>query len=392
MKRITAFLLALVLAISEIPLFITSASATSYKSEAPKNGSYVRIRHAGSSRYLDVPAEGIDACGTQLQVWEYAYGNQNQIFRMYKTDNGWQIISHMSGKCIEVRDSSHNDYAQVAQWDRHDLACAHWDIVNNSDGSVSFCNKESGKYLNVCGGGNAPNGTKIIQYHDDGTSAMRFYIEVMGNADVLSATAVRKIRNSDLSWTKYNSVTSNVINFSGYQKGSGKDSYYPTPGQKIFISAEFLSPNTVATLIQNKSYAKTFKNEIADALAGEMTETSIAALLAEMGFENIPGLGLALGILQTLANSDDAEKWNAFVSTAKFDATGRCSGVIIYTYQTIHRRASWEIDPTKCAYVWKYYITTSTTVEYKDWTGDNFAEVSSLPVQNAVGWSYYKFK
>lgn len=33
------------------------------------------------------------------------------------------------------------------------------------------------------GGGDAGNGTKIVQYHDDGTVAMRFYIEVVGKDD-----------------------------------------------------------------------------------------------------------------------------------------------------------------------------------------------------------------
>lgn len=144
---------------------------------SPANGSFVRIRYVVNGRYLDVPAEGISSNGTQLQLWDYAPGNQNQIFQLTDTGKGWRITSLQSGKVIEVRNSSHNDYAQVAQWDTHNLACARWDIVKNKDGSVSFRNRESGKYLNVCGGGNAGNGTKMIQYHDDKTTAMRFYIE-----------------------------------------------------------------------------------------------------------------------------------------------------------------------------------------------------------------------
>ena len=35
------------------------------------------------------------------------------------------------------------------------------------DGTVSFRNRESGKYLNVQGGGDAGNGTKIIQYYGE---------------------------------------------------------------------------------------------------------------------------------------------------------------------------------------------------------------------------------
>lgn len=141
------------------------------------NGSFVRIRYSVNGRYVDVPAEGISNNGTQLQLWDYAPGNANQVYQLIDTGNGWLIVSLQSGKVIEVRNSSHDDCAQVAQWSKHNLACARWDIVKNNDGSVSFRNRESGKYLNVCGGGNAGNGTKMIQYHDDKSAAMRFYIE-----------------------------------------------------------------------------------------------------------------------------------------------------------------------------------------------------------------------
>ena len=143
----------------------------------PVNGSFVRIRYSVNGRYVDVPAEGISNNGTQLQLWDYAPGNANQVYQLIDTGNGWLIVSLQSGKVIEVRNSSHDDCAQVAQWSKHNLACARWDIVKNNDGSVSFRNRESGKYLNVCGGGNAGNGTKMIQYHDDKSAAMRFYIE-----------------------------------------------------------------------------------------------------------------------------------------------------------------------------------------------------------------------
>ncbi len=148
-------------------------------SDTPRNGAFVRIRYASNGRYLDVPAEGINNNGTQLQVWDSAILNANQYFQLIDTGSGWQIISLSSGKVIEVRDSSHNDYAHVAQWEKHSLACARWDIICNNDGTVSFRNRESSKYLNVSGGGNAGNGTKIIQFHNDGSVAMRFYIKTV---------------------------------------------------------------------------------------------------------------------------------------------------------------------------------------------------------------------
>lgn len=155
----------------------TISISTAGTTTNPVSGSYARIRYSVNNRCLDVPSEGISYNGTQLQIWDYVPGNQNQIFQLTDTGNGWRITSLQSGKVIEVRDSSHEDCAQVAQWDVHNLACARWDIVKHGDGTVSFRNRESGKYLNVYGGGNAGNGTKMIQYHDDNTYAMRFLIE-----------------------------------------------------------------------------------------------------------------------------------------------------------------------------------------------------------------------
>ena len=158
-------------------MFLPVNAATS-TTQTPPSGSCVRIRYAYNGKYLDVPYEGINEDGTQLQVWDLVPENMNQVFCLKDTGNGWQIVSYLSGKVIEVRDSSHEDFASVNQWESHSLDCARWDIVKNSDGTVSFRNRESKKYLNVSGGGDAANGTKIIQYYNDETAAMKFYIEI----------------------------------------------------------------------------------------------------------------------------------------------------------------------------------------------------------------------
>lgn len=188
----------------------TSISSTTSiiggQSDIPKNGAFIRIRYAANGRYIDVPAESATKNGTQLQIWDSASSNINQYFQLIDTGKGWQIISLYSGKVVEVRDSSHKDYAQVAQWDKHDLACARWDIIQNNDGTVSFKNRESGLYLNVYGGGNASNGTKLIQYHNDGTVAMKFYINNVSTNGYQTQT--KKISNSSVKSEKDISLTS----------------------------------------------------------------------------------------------------------------------------------------------------------------------------------------
>lgn len=389
-KRIFSLLLAFALFLMLLPVPRVSATV---RIQEPSDGTYVRIRYVGNSRYVDLPADGITANGTQLQLWDYAYGHQNQVFRLIKSGNYWQIIAWPSGKVIEVRDSSHEDYAAVSQWAAHSLNCAKWSIISNTNGTVSFKNCESGKFLNVSGGGDAQNGTPLIQYHDDGTIAMQFYLEAICLNDVLSATFDRKLTVSSMKWTQFNPVTSYTVNDTGWQIRRNGKLYHPAVGQKVFVSAEYLSPSTVANLIKEKSYSKSTWKEIASALAGDMTEQQIANLLKKLEFGDVPGLGTALGILQVLANSRDAAEWNRFLDATNVDARGHYSGVIVYTYQTIVDvpvRGFANNGTTKIV-TW-HHIRKSTSVEYGTWTGDNFASVTKLPVENARGSWYFMFK
>lgn len=196
----------------------TTTSIIGGQSDNPRDGAFVRIRYAANGRYLDVPAEGATKNGTQLRIWDSASSNTNQYFQLIDTGKGWQIISLHSGKVVEVRDSSHQDCAQVAQWDKHNSACARWDIIRNSDGTVSFKNRESGLYLNVYGGGNAGNGTKLIQYHNDGTVAMKFYINNVSTngyntqASKISGSSVKSEKNISLtSWRPLNGLTQTML-------------------------------------------------------------------------------------------------------------------------------------------------------------------------------------
>ena len=376
-----------------VACFSTTASAAN-TSQKPQNDGWARIRYAGNGRYLDIPAENFYDNGTQLQVWDKAYGNQNQIFYFHDTGKGWQISSHLTDKVVEVRDSSHEDYAQVAQWDRHSLACARWNIIPNEDGTVSFQNVESGLYLNVCGGGDASNGTKIIQYHNDGTIAMKFYIEVMEYSDILSATFDRYTKISEVKWTKYTPIVSNILNDTGWQYQTKGNYYYPSVNQEwIFESAEFLSPNTVANMLKEKSYNSSTWNQIQDAISGEMTEDGVSTLLAKLGFDSVPGIGYAIGILQALWESQDSTKWNEFVNAAKIDPYGRCSGVIVYTYYEIAEYTTYGPLNNGTTYWGKTrHIHKVPHIKYATWTGDNFYEVCKLPVKVIDGRWWYYFK
>lgn len=387
-KQIVSLFFAIALIICLIP--VPTAQATNETQTLPNHG-WIRIRYAGNGKYVDIPAEGIFENGTQLQLWDYAYGNQNQIFYVYDTGNGWRLLSPTTGKIIEVRNSSHSDYAPVAQWDAHELACGLWDIIANSDGTVSFRNKESGLYLNVCGGGDASNSTKIIQYHDDKTVAMKFYIEAMTYGDVLSATFSRNLQSNEISWTEYRPFVDNIINDTGLELKYGGRSYHPTINQsRILVRVDYLSPNNVANIIFHEAYNPSTWEEIKRALCEDLSEMAISALLSKIGFKNIPAIGTALSILQIIWDNRDSEQMNRFINTANVDSQGRCSGIIVYTYHYFTDFPLWgTLNNGKTALGITHHIRISQSLEYGTWTGDNFNDVRNLPAGISSGsWSY----
>ncbi len=386
MKKLISKLLVLAFILLLFPLTTVNAAIWS---QEPINGGIARIYYAGNGKCLDTPAEALYDNGTQLQIWDEAEGNQNQLYGFFNTGDGWLIISIVNNKIIEVRDSSHDDYAQVAQWDRHNLACGRWDIIQNEDGTVSFRNKESGLYLNVYGGGNAQNGTRIIQYHDDGTIAMKFYLRFMEYNDVYSATFIRNIQEDEIEWSTSTSHFS-IINQTKWFNNKNKF-WYPTPNQGLILSTvEYLSPNTVANLMKEKAYNKSTWNEIKKAVSGETSETVVAALLTKLGFENVPGIGYALGILQTLLESKDREQWNKFLDAVKINGS-EISGVIVYTYYQIGITDLYGPRTNgTTGWGWTHTIVKTTVTKYKTWSGSDFS--FELPCDVKSGKWYISFK
>jgi hypothetical protein len=408
MKILKRFMSVLISAILIFALCFTAKAR--HEVQYPKNGMFCRISYAANNRYIDIPAEKYSDNGAQLQLWDYVYGNQNQIFRLINSGDGWRIVS-ANGRIVEVGGSKHDDYAPVVQWDAHNLNCGLWYVRRNSDGTVSFQNKESGKYLNVMGGGDAGNGTKMIQYHDDGTIAMRFRIEELGYSDVYSATFQRDIQDSEIQWIKETAPAKHypIYNLTGFTYIENDIRYRPVDNQRLFVSMEFLSPNNVANLIKEKSYDKLTWEKIRQAVSGELKNEMVTELAEWLGF-NIPFVGTALSILQIIWDSQESNQWNRFLDAVKIDNQGRVSGVIVYNYKKIvsciedHTILSREEEE----YIWRTYgphdsgnpyspdgLIAERSInekEFKTWTGDNFGDVYHFPEDIKSGRWNLRFK
>lgn len=136
-----------------------------------------RIKSA-LGKYVDIQG-GSKENGASAWLWEKANVN-NQLFYVKTFDDGKCLIKSInSNKALEVRNSSHNAGADVAQWDDGGIDCQRWYIVpsTNWDGSfVKIINVESTLCMDVAGG-SKENGTNIQQYYNNETVSQLFKLE-----------------------------------------------------------------------------------------------------------------------------------------------------------------------------------------------------------------------
>ena len=343
------------------------------KVSSPSNGNFYLIQHVGSGKYWDITNEST-ANGARLQIWDRYAKHQNQVFCLQKVGSYWKITALNSGKVIEVRDSSKSNNAQVAQWDYAGIKCQQWSIIKNKDGTVSFKNRNSGKYIDVSGNGTA-NGTKMVQYQSNGTTAQKFRLYRLDNKDILNATWTRNLKASNISWTRIN-WRSPVANYTNYSKSG----YYPTPGKSYLKKVEYIDADTVFNMIRKKSLNRSTLEQIKDIVYGDAKEEAAAALLKKMGYD-VPGVGIALGVLETLASSESKKDWNNFADTAR---SGK--GIKKTTYVKFVKNSYYgPLNNGTTAWGTCYYIDEVYTYSYSVWNGNGGV---SSPSGYSGSWDY----
>ncbi len=342
---------------------VVPVSAASTVTNVTNNAAYY-IQHVGSNKYLDITDESTSN-GARLQIWSKYANHQNQVFELKKVGNYWKIIAHNSGKAIEVRDSRTEDRAPVAQWNYVGIACQQWKIICNSDGTFSFQNRNSGKYLDVYGNGSS-NGTKLIQYTKNNTTAQKFRLYRLYTNDVLNANWSRTFSTNEIAWTQYG-INSNVYNYTRFNNGLFN---YPTPGYKYLTKVEYIDRETVWRAIKNKSLDQSTLNQIAEVIKGEGKEEAAAWILAKLGFNDVPVLGVAVGVCEILFSASSNSEWNRFVHAVQYDGYGN-TGVLKKTYVTITMQRNWgPLNDGTCSWGWRYNIVETKSYTYASWSGN----------------------
>lgn len=222
---------------------IASSENNSLVSANISNGYYIIKLKSDLSKGWDIDGGKKDN-GIALQVWEI-HGGDNQVFYLERQGDGtYKIIAKHSGLSIEVRNSSHENEIDVAQWEYVDgYNCKLWYIVDCGNGYYKFVNKESGKCIDIQGNETA-NGTRVQQYEDNGTDAQRFQLVSAENANVqtgvVNANGGLRVREGrGTQYAKLITIPNGTkIEVSDVQSNWGKVTY---AGYTGYVSMDFIS-------------------------------------------------------------------------------------------------------------------------------------------------------
>ena len=332
-------------------LLATNVSALTYvdgSNITVVNDGYYKIQHVESGKLLDIRDENREN-GAVLQIWEEYPGNNNQIYKITSVGN-YKIIlqpNHVEGKIVETRNSRTEDHAEVGMWDYVGIPCQEWYLYRNDDGTYSFKNSNSGLYLNV-EGNNTSNGTRVIQYHDDGTTAMRFNLFRLDDTDII--TAKYRSNDNNVEYSSY-PITTNTKNFSHYSGYIDGKLYLPTTSKKYLYSIQYLDYYTLLHTIGDAAKKETIEEmfkQFSRQKATDIGTDMIVDYAQKKGLGFILDLVLKKGgyVIELMYNiyiSSSNKEWNDFVdhAVAAMEINsenryfGKC-GLKVTTYNTVY--------------------------------------------------------
>lgn len=153
-----------------IPINIKQVKAFSGYTLVP-NGLYF-IQNI-NKKVVDING-GSQKNGATAHLWELNKSGC-QIFYFQRVNyNQFIITAYHSGKSLEVRNSSKNNCADIAQWDTHNGDCQRWKLVPTyKSGYYNIQNVNSNLYMDI-DGNSKNNGANIQQFEGNNSNAQLF--------------------------------------------------------------------------------------------------------------------------------------------------------------------------------------------------------------------------
>lgn len=124
------------------------------------SGTY-KIINRLSGKALDIPnSSTVD--GTQLIQWDYLGGNNQKWNIAKKGDGTYEIKNVNSGKMVDLNGPSYDEGASIVQWTNNAGTNQRWSIISVGGGYYKIVNKVTGKPL-VVQYASIENNAKIVQ-------------------------------------------------------------------------------------------------------------------------------------------------------------------------------------------------------------------------------------
>lgn len=324
-----------------------------------------------SGKVLDVTDESINN-GTQLQIWQRYEDHSNQKFKIEKSGSYWKITAMNSNKVIEVRDSSKQDYAQVAQWSDSNIACQRWEI--ESDGSfVRFKNANSGMYMTVFNAySSIANGSKIVQrpkLTGDNKIEQQFKLLKLDGVEIVSAIWERQLNVDDIKWDKYSRFSFNPLTYRNqtgiyfpdkpdgqYGTWDWDKVYVPSTDNCILVRVEYIDREKAKKMIVDK--AKEFEDSATTCkkyVEGQIQDFVISETMNRIfEFAGVPFVGDITVFLKgfcelSISAQSNHQNWCDFCDVWSDNEQQGC-GVIKKTYLKFSPSSTFGGEPCIAAY------------------------------------------
>lgn len=168
---------------------VTGPGASNFSTASSCSGSLA----AGQSCTVSVTYAGSSSAITtaSLVISDSAPGSPHSVFLFGMPGSQFEILSKLDGKSLDVTNTSTADGAPIQQWQYLAGANQKWNIVPTGGGYFAIVNVNSGKVLDVTGGGGAlANGVTIQQWDYTGGYNQQWSIVQLGNGYFEIASAL----------------------------------------------------------------------------------------------------------------------------------------------------------------------------------------------------------
>lgn len=256
-KKYTRFISLLLVMTLAVSICTPISASAANNSDALSQGYYL-LKCDFCDKYVDTAGTENNA---RVQIWERTTAQSNQVFYFYQVDNTyWSIINTSSNKAVSVKDSSPDDCASIVLYDYSGTPNQLWEPVKHSNGSYSFCNKNSRLYMDVRSV-NSSNGAELIQCYFNGGGNQKFWLQKADQNQNSNSGYVNPNYNDDEIEIIYDDDDEDeeiwdyvIVNYTNYDLDDLTYDTLPEENKKYLAEISYLDEDDVYDRIAAKSH------------------------------------------------------------------------------------------------------------------------------------------